>query len=566
MLKSGQIQKTRKILVVDDQELNRDILGVILEEESEVIYACNGREALEKIRENKESLSLIMLDIFMPEMNGFEVLEAMAADDLLKRIPVIVLTSEKSAELKALELGAADFITKPFDVHDVILVRARRIIELNEKRNLIFSAEHDKLTMLYTRGFFFEYAERLYKYHPELHMDAVVLNIEQFHSLNELNGRDFGDEVLQIIGREIGDFLAETEGIASRIVADRFDIYCAHQDDYRALLDRLQNKVNGIAPNVSIRLRMGVMPWREGIDPVLMFDRAKTACSMVRGKYTNPLMIYDEDMHMHELLDRRLLNDLNLAVKENQLMVYFQPKYNIQVDPPMLSSAEALIRWKHPELGMISPGAFIPLFEKNGLISIVDNFVWKNTAKQISEWKEKFGITLPVSVNVSRADIFDLTLAERLKGLVHENGLVFKCLKLEITESAYIDNARQLLDLVSELRQLGFEIEMDDFGSGYSSLNMLSSMPVDVLKIDMKFIRNIERNETDRKLVTMILDIAKFMKLTVVAEGVETDGQLEILKKAGCDIVQGYYVSRPLPADEFEKLIEKELKTERCKK
>jgi len=507
-----------------------------------------------------------MLDIFMPEMNGFEVLEAMAADDLLKRIPVIVLTSEKSAELKALELGAADFITKPFDVHDVILVRARRIIELNEKRNLIFSAEHDKLTMLYTRGFFFEYAERLYKYHSELHMDAVVLNIEQFHSLNELNGRDFGDEVLQIIGREIGDFLAETEGIASRIVADRFDIYCAHQDDYRALLDRLQNKVNGIAPNVSIRLRMGVMPWREGIDPVLMFDRAKTACSMVRGNYTNPLMIYDEDMHMHELLDRRLLNDLNLAVEENQLMVYFQPKYNIQVDPPMLSSAEALIRWKHPELGMISPEAFIPLFEKNGLISIVDNFVWKNTAKQISEWKEKFGITLPVSVNVSRADIFDLTLAERLKGLVHENGLVFKCLKLEITESAYIDNARQLLDLVSELRQLGFEIEMDDFGSGYSSLNMLSSMPVDVLKIDMKFIRNIERNETDRKLVAMILDIAKFMKLTVVAEGVETDGQLEILKKAGCDIVQGYYFSRPLPADEFEKLIEKELKTERGKK
>ena len=566
MLKSGQIQKTRKILVVDDQELNRDILGAILEEESEVIYACNGREALEKIRENKESLSLIMLDIFMPEMNGFEVLEAMAADDLLKRIPVIVLTSEKSAELKALELGAADFITKPFDVHDVILVRARRIIELNEKRNLIFSAEHDKLTMLYTRGFFFEYAERLYKYHSELHMDAVVLNIEQFHSLNELNGRDFGDEVLQIIGREIGDFLAETEGIASRIVADRFDIYCAHQDDYRALLDRLQNKVNGIAPNVSIRLRMGVMPWREGIDPVLMFDRAKTACSMVRGNYTNPLMIYDEDMHMHELLDRRLLNDLNLAVEENQLMVYFQPKYNIQVDPPMLSSAEALIRWKHPELGMISPEAFIPLFEKNGLISIVDNFVWKNTAKQISEWKEKFGITLPVSVNVSRADIFDLTLAERLKGLVHENGLVFKCLKLEITESAYIDNARQLLDLVSELRQLGFEIEMDDFGSGYSSLNMLSSMPVDVLKIDMKFIRNIERNETDRKLVAMILDIAKFMKLTVVAEGVETDGQLEILKKAGCDIVQGYYFSRPLPADEFEKLIEKELKTERGKK
>ena len=164
---------------------------------------------------------------------------------------------------------------------------------------------------------------------------------------------------------------------------------------------------------------------------------------------------------------------------------------------------------------------------------------------------------------VSRADTADPTLVDRLVKLVNENSLVYRDLKLEVTESAYTDNAKQFLSVVEDLRDTGFEIEMDDFGSGYSSLNMLSAMPVDVLKMDMKFVRNIEHNATDRRLVKLILDIAKYLKVPVVAEGVETDGQLRILKEAGCDLVQGYYFSRPLPAEEFEKLIEKELEIKR---
>ena len=563
MLQSKQIQKPRRVLVVDDQEINRDVLGVILEEEYEVLYACDGREAMEQIRSTADDLSLVMLDLMMPVMNGFEVLEAMKGDPGLRDIPVIVLTAEKSAELKALQMGAADFITKPFDMHEVILARVARIIELSEGRQLISAAEHDKLTMLYSRNFFFEYANRLYAYHPELHMDAVVLNIEQFHSLNALNGRDFCDGVLRVMGNGIRAFLRETEGIAGRFEADRFNVYCVHREDYRALLDRFQKDLNDISPNVSVRLRMGVMPWQEGVEPVQLFDRAHTACNMVRGDYNNPLMIYNEDMRMRELLDRRLLNDLNAAVEEEQLKVYYQPKYDIQCDPPKLSSAEALIRWNHPDLGFISPGTFVPLFEGNGLISVVDGFVWDRTARQIAAWREKYGFTLPVSVNVSRADIFDSTLTTRLRRLVTENGLDFRCLKLEITESAYTQNAKQLTDLIAQFREMGFEIEMDDFGSGYSSLNMLSSMPVDVLKMDMKFIRNIETKETDRRLVTLILDIAKYLDLTVVAEGVETEGQLQILRNAGCDLVQGYYFSKPIPPEEFEKLIQKEIATER---
>ena len=563
MFKSKQIQGQGRILVVDDQDINRDVLGVILEDNYEVIYAENGREALEKIKENIDSLSLVMLDLIMPVMDGFEVLEAMRDDDEMNNIPVIVLTSEKDAELRALQMGAADFITKPFDLHEVVLARVTRIIELSEGRQLISAAEYDKLTMLYNRNFFFEYADRLYHYHPELQLDAIIMNIEQFHSVNALNGRDFGDDVLRIIGNEIRAFLAETEGIASRIDADRFDIYCVHQEDYYALLERFQSKVNSISPNVDIHLRMGVKTWSPDIEPIVMFDRARAACNMVRGDYHHPLMIYNEDMLMRELLNQRLVNDLRSAVDNKQLRVYYQPKYDIQCDPPRLSSAEALVRWKHPELGMISPGSFVPLFEGNGLIRIVDDFVWSEAAQQIAAWKEKYNFTLPVSVNMSRTDVFDITIVNRLRELVEENGLDYSNIKLEITESAYTESSKELLQLINSLRELGFVIEMDDFGSGYSSLNMLSSMPIDVLKMDMKFIRNIEKNETDRRLVQLVLDIAKYLNVPVVAEGVENERQLEILKNASCDMVQGYYFSRPLPPNEFEKLIEREIATER---
>ncbi|MBQ6961015.1 MAG: EAL domain-containing protein [Clostridia bacterium] len=558
MIQSKHLKAPQLVLIVDDQEINRDMLGMILEDYYELIYACDGKEAVQKIEEYQDKLSLIMLDLIMPEMDGFQVLSHVHENQNLKRIPVIVLTAEKDAELRALQMGAADFITKPFDMHEIIRARVARIIELSDGRKLISAAEHDKLTMLYNRNFFFEYANRIHLYHPEWRMDAVVMNIERFHTVNELNGREFGDNVLRIIGNEIRAFLAETEGIASRIEADRFDIFCKAQDDYQALLDRFQRKVDGISENVSIRLRMGVMPWQEDVEPILLFDRARAACSMVRGEYKSHLMIYSEDLLMRELLNQRLLNDLRQAVQEKQFVVFYQAKYNIQCDPPRLSSAEALIRWKHPELGMVFPGDFIPLFEGNGQISIVDNYVWAEAARQIAAWRDKFGIVIPVSVNLSRADVFDPNLVQNLTALIEKNGLDYKNLKLEVTESAYTDNATQLLAVVGRLREIGFEIEMDDFGSGYSSLNMISAMPLDVLKMDMKFIKNIEHNAKDFRLVELVMDIAKYLKVPVVAEGVETENQLRLLKAADCDLVQGYYFSRPLPPEEFEKLIERE--------
>ncbi|MBR5110834.1 MAG: EAL domain-containing protein [Clostridia bacterium] len=431
----------------------------------------------------------------------------------------------------------------------------------NKERQLISAVETDTLTGLYNRNFFFEYANRIHRANPEPKMDAVVLNIEQFHTVNELHGKDFGDQVLRSVGEEIRSFLSRAEGIGGRFEGDRFDIFCSPQENYQALLGRFQTRFRDLFPNASIRLRMGVAPWQEGVEPMRLFDRARTASSIIRGS-TKHLMVYDHEMHVREDLNHRLLNDFERALRNHEFKIYYQHKYDIQSEPPRFNSAEALIRWHHPELGVIPPNDFIPLFESNGQISEIDKYVWRETARQIAQWRDKYGVTVPVSVNLSRVDALDPALKQTLDSLMEEYGLECQYLHLEVTESAYTEDAEHLRRVIQRLRAKGYKIEMDDFGSGYSSLNMLSSIPIDILKMDMGFIQNIEHDEKDVRLVELILDIASNLKVPVVAEGVETETQMLLLKKMGCALVQGYYFSKPLPAAEFEATILKETPAE----
>lgn len=438
----------------------------------------------------------------------------------------------------------------------VLVLRSMRAEQrVAESSQIISETERDRLTGLYNWNYFLVYANRIHQEHPERPMDAVVINIDGFHSVNALHGREFGDQVLAELGGGIQAFLDEAGGIASRFDSDRFDIFCPQRTDWQEQLERLQERMDERFHNANVRLRMGVKPWQEGIEPVLQFDHARTACNMTRGGYTTKVVIYDLVMGDREERDQRLQNDLARALEERELVVYYQPKFDIQSPQPRLSSAEALVRWRHPELGMISPAEFIPLFEKSGQIRALDIYVWTEAARQMAQWRDRYGRVLPISVNLSRVDVFDPHLTDTLDGLVSRYGLRCADLKLEVTESAYTDNADRLIKVIEQLRRKGYEIEMDDFGSGYSSLNMLSSMPVDILKMDMAFIQNIERNEKDLRLVELIVDIARYLGVPVIAEGVETEGQLQLLRRAGCNLVQGYYFSCPLPSDEFEQKI-----------
>lgn len=548
----------RKVLIVDDEFIEREMLGAMLNNLYEIGYAGNGREALDMISSEKATLSLIILDLHMPELDGYSVLEAIRADNEMRRIPVIVLTSEKEAEVKSLQLGAADFITKPYEMPDVVRARVQHAIELAEDTVIIHETERDELTGLFHKEFFFEYGKRLDMQNDNMPMDAIVIDINRFHIVNELYGREYGNDVLKKIGDGIHDLVKETGGLACRFDSNGFYIYIPHGHDLNKIISEGLDKINVSLVDSNISIRMGVFEDDgNGLNMEQRFDRARLACNKLRNSYTTCFDFYNEELHSKELHKERLINDMEKALAEKQFKVFYQPKYNITGDKPVLSSAEALIRWFHPEFGMVSPGEFIPLFEDNGLIQKLDRFVWTEAASQIKRWNDEYGIYLPVSVNVSRVDIFNPMLGCILTDLVNINGFTPEKLLLEITESAYTDSSQEIIDTVKGLRNNGFKIEMDDFGSGYSSLNMLTSLPIDALKLDMKFIRNICENKKDSRLVEIMIQIARLLEVPVIAEGVETKEQMELLKSIGCDIIQGYYFSKPLPPEEFCKLFKK---------
>ena len=550
----------RRVLVVDDEEVNREILGNILGTQYEVSYAENGRQAYDMLHERLTRYSLILLDLLMPEMDGFELLEKIKSEEAVSNIPVIVMTSEKPAEVRSIKMGADDFITKPYDMPEVILARCERIIQLYEDKSIIRSAEKDDLTDLYTREFFQEYIRQIDGSGHGNQMDAIVLNIEHFHMLNEMFGRKTGDSVLKKIADMVSDMLGEGVCIGCRPDADYFYFYLEHRDSYDEVFKALSEELSGISKIPGVRMRLGVY---QNVDTNISiedrFDHAKYACDRIRGDYNRQISFYSKEENEKDLYHEQLINDIDNAISNRDLVVFYQPKYGIQCDEPELRSAEALIRWRHPKYGMISPGDFIPLFESNGLIQKLDHFVWEEAARQIRKWKDEYGITVPVSVNVSRVDIYDAQLEDRLVRILKDNDIDAKELMLEITESAYADDAKGLTDVVTKLRESGFRIEMDDFGSGYSSLNMITEIPIDVLKMDMKFIRNMNKDAKSLKLVELVIEIADYLGVPVVAEGVEDKSQVDQLKSMGCELIQGYYFSKPVPPEEFNKFIEAEI-------
>ena len=283
------------------------------------------------------------------------------------------------------------------------------------------------------------------------------------------------------------------------------------------------------------------------------FDRAKSAADTIRNSYNLTVALYDDTLHEKEVYAEQLLDEFQEAIDQKQFRVFFQPKFDIRPETPVLCGAEALVRWQHPEKGMISPGVFVPLFESNGLVRDLDHYVWREAATQVKEWKQRLGKAVPVSVNVSRVDVMDPELEETLHNLIKDSGLEYDDLHLEVTESAYTEDAKQIVATVSSLREAGFVIEMDDFGSGYSSLNMITTLPIDILKLDMMFIRYAFSGSGDTRMLKVIRNIADSLSVPMIAEGVETKEQMLALKDLGCDIVQGYYFSKPVPADEFER-------------
>lgn len=417
-----------------------------------------------------------------------------------------------------------------------------------------YLATYDELTGIYNKQAFYAKTKEMLLDNPDKNFDLLRINIERFKVLNDLFGESTGDKLLRYIGK----FLKEINlplCVSGRLYADNFVVcYEAGKGDSRRMINTLQMVADSFAINNRTILSFGLYRIDDKTLPVsVMCDRANMALWKAKGNFKNPYCEYDEKMRQQVLKEQKIINAMERAIKNKEFTLYLQPKYDIEKGT--IIGAEALVRWISLENGFISPGDFIPVFENNGFVYEVDKFIWEESCRYLRKWLDEGREVHPISVNVSRIDLYDSKLVQHLVNLREKYQLPSQYLELEITESAYTEAPEQIITITRQLREAGFVILMDDFGTGYSSLNMLKDIQIDVLKLDMGFLKSSDYSAKGGNILTAILKMAESLKMQTIAEGVETKEQVEFLKKIGCRYVQGFYYSKPLPVGEFEKLI-----------
>lgn len=414
-------------------------------------------------------------------------------------------------------------------------------------------ATRDKLTALYNREYFCEKVEHRLRFDKFTSYCLVVSDIVNFKLVNDLFGTAFGDLVLKRIADDLRS-KANEDDIYGRLFNDHFALLMpSRRFSEKLFLEGFKSSfgyLNNFA--YSLVCHIGVYDIDDRSLPVsVMCDRAFLALGTIKASFSNCVSYYNDALRKDVMKMQELMNDLPLALKYHELVMYLQPQIS---NTGKLLGAEALIRWHHHEKGVIAPTEFIKVIEKIGMISDVDMYVWEEACKKLAEWKKEGGgkENLYISINISPKDFYIVDVYDVLTKLVEKYKISPHRLNLEITETAIIMDVERQIKLIDKLRAYGFAIEMDDFGSGYSSLNMLKEINVDVLKIDMAFLQECDDHEKSRKILENIVHLAKSLGIKVVTEGVEKKEQVDFLTKAGCDIYQGFYYSKPVTVSEFE--------------
>ncbi|MBQ7516139.1 MAG: EAL domain-containing protein [Schwartzia sp.] len=411
----------------------------------------------------------------------------------------------------------------------------------------------DNLTGIPNRGAFLKLTRQMLDERPGEKFLLGVFNIDRFKVVNDLFGTKVGDNILiHLAGRLREDILGR--GTFGRLGSDSF-AFCVAESTFD--LHRLLRQETGLSDvfglHYNLTIHNGLYAVTEpNLDIAQMCDRARIALASVKSNYIQRYAYYDESMRQEMLAEQQILNDMHQALEHGDFLLYIQPVYSLNFNKPV--SGEALVRWNHNG-SLIAPGQFIPLFEKNRFITNLDHYMWEHACRYIASRKEQNLSPIPISVNVSRANLFNPGLVNDLEALLKKYDVSSSLLRLEITETTYMDNPQQLIAATRALQKAGFKILIDDFGSGYSSLNMLKDIPLDILKIDMKFIDDLETSSRAAAILLGVIRIAQSLGMTTVAEGVETKFQLDFLRTAGCDNIQGYFYSPPLPVAEFTKLL-----------
>lgn len=424
-------------------------------------------------------------------------------------------------------------------------------LALEQERYL---ATHDTLTGLYNKSHFAVKSAEILKSHPDEEWLLLSSNIKDFKLINDLFGMEKGNEVLKM---EAG-LLKERcrDGIVyGRIGGDKFAVCmpkARFQEEY--FTDAIQTMGQVFNNDLyHLHIYIGVYEITDiNEDISIMCDKANFAIKTLNENYARSIAYYNDTILNNTILEKQLVGDFDQALKEKQFCMYLQPQMTSE---GKMLGAEALVRWQHPKRGLIFLGDFIEVFEKTGLIYRLDRFIWELAVQKLARWQQEGHSDLYISVNISTKDFYYMNVYETITALVEKYRIIPSTLKLEITETAIMTGTAGELDMIEQFREYGFQVEIDDFGSGYSSFNTLKDMDVDVLKIDMGFLRTSkpENLEKSMSILNMIISLSKTLGLSVVTEGVETKEQVVKLTQMGCRIYQGYYFSKPIPVEEFEK-------------
>ena len=556
----GMREKGR-LLLVSGPYIDRALLERVFGEEYD-IRTAEAEQVRKLLMTRKEGYSAMLLDCCEAEEQRMDLLRTILREPPLAELPVLVAVPDAASAARVLHLGAAECFAVPV-VPELLRLRVdytveKRILEAGSSLQSLWKtmqmADCDPLTGLYKREAFYRATRQLLDSCPGEKFVLIRWNVERFKLINDLFGQEIGDRVLRIIGGCLKDTMPENSTYG-RLEADHF-VLClpAELSNPQWRLAEVSKRLEKLNIGHTILVDAGIYEIEDPTLPVdQMCDRANLALKTIDGKYQQNCSYYTDELRTAMLREQDIRSQMETALEQRQFHIYLQPVYSLSAGRPV--GAEALVRWMHPTRGEIPPGEFIPLFEKNGFITALDRYVWEEVCRYLSNRKEQGLQLLPISVNASRASLCQEDLCGEITALTQRYGVEPRLFRIEITETAYAEQPQQLQEVTRQLQKAGYAVLMDDFGSGYSSLNTLKDLDIAELKLDKEFLSEQSTSPRGQVVIESIIHLAKALSITTVAEGIENEVQLRFLQSVSCDIGQGYYFAKPMPADEFEERI-----------
>jgi diguanylate cyclase (GGDEF)-like protein len=568
------------VMMVDDDPIMLEVVQTYLEEAGYTSFVTTSEpgQAMELFQQHRPDI--LLLDLMMPEVSGFDILAQIRTHEEFRYTPVIILTaeSEPKAKLRALELGATDLLTKPVDPSELRL-RLRNALAFKAYQDRL--ADFDALTGLPNRRKFHQAVDAALKGTQQSRACALLhVDLDRFKQINDTLGHRVGDKLLCAVAQLLDRTLCDAEATGwpgSREPEYKAALSRIGGNGFTALLPNLHNlkkvdtagsvarrlmtafaepfHIEGHELFVTASIGIAVSP-TDGQDAETLLNHAEMAMYQAKQRGRKTYEFFSGEMNAHALERLTLENQLRRAVERNEFVLYYQPK--VSIDSGRIIGAEALVRWKHPELGIVSPAKFIPIAEETGLIVEIGQWVLRSACAQVQAWA-KLGLPpLSVSVNVSGAQFKQRKVWHAVRGALAHSALPPEQLVLELTESVLMENATDNIEMLNELKEMGLKLAVDDFGTGYSSLTYLKRFPLDQLKVDRSFVSGLPEERDSLAIVGAIIALARELNLKVVAEGVETKEQLHFLRSRACDEYQGYLCSRPAPPEAFAILIRRQ--------